>query len=275
MMNEINRCDFTTHHSSIITLQFSYPAMLATFLMQLIAGISLMWTLMPRRQVTSGFFRIQMLLVLGLSVLVTLTAGKFDTAPKLGMLIRNISIGIAVAAFCGSVLWTLERRVVGAVFCFGINVAAMAAIVQIGLRGLTNPGTLPLASLLATAGVLGGTVTGMLLGHWYLTAPTMSIAPLTTLTRVLLIAVVVRLAVSVLCWWTGGEAIHGSLLWSWFALRWAAGIVSPLVLCGMTLRILRYRNTQAATGVLFAAVILSFIGEMSATLLSIELQHPF
>ena len=42
----------------------------------------------------------------------------------------------------------------------------------------------------------------------------------------------------------------------------------------MTLRILRYRNTQAATGVLFAAVILSFIGEMSAALLAGELQRP-
>lgn len=249
--------------------------MLATFLMQLIAGISLMWTLMPRRQVTSGFFRIQMLLVMGLSVVVVLTAGRFEAAPKLGMLIGGIGVGMAIAAFIGSVFWTLERRVAGAVLCFAINIAAMAAVVQIGFNGLPNAGALPLASLLATAGVLGGTVTGMLLGHWYLTAPTMSILPLTKLTQVLLICVLVRLSVSALCWWTGGDAIHGSLLWSWFALRWIAGILAPLLLCGMTLRILRYRNTQAATGVLFAAVILSFIGEMSATLLSSELHRPF
>jgi hypothetical protein len=249
--------------------------MLATFVMQLIAGISLMWTVMPRRQVTSGFFRIQMLLVLGLSVLIVLTAGRFEAAPKLGMLIGNIGLGMAIVAFTGSVFWTLERRVAGAICCFAINFVAMAALVQIGLRGLPNAGILPLASLLATAGVLGGTVTGMLLGHWYLTAPTMSIAPLTSLTRALLIAVVVRLVVSALCWWMGGDAISGSLLWSWFALRWLAGILAPLVLCGMTLRILRYRNTQAATGVLFAAVILSFIGEMSATLLTMELHRPY
>lgn len=249
--------------------------MLATFLMQLIAGISLMWTLMPRRQVTSGFFRIQMLLVLGLSVLIALTAGRFETAPKLGMLIGNLGVGMTIVTFFGSVFWTLERRVAGAICGFVINFVATGALVQIGLRGLVNPGVLPLTSLLATAAVLGGTVTGMLLGHWYLTAPTMSIAPLTSLTRLLLVAVLARLLVSGLCWWTGGDAIHGSLLWSWFALRWIAGILSPLLLCGMTLRILRYRNTQAATGVLFAAVILSFIGEMSATLLSSELHRPF
>lgn len=264
---------FLTHQSLFIPQHFI--TMLATFVMQLIAGISLMWTVMPRRQVTSGFFRIQMLLVLGLSVLVTLTAGRFESDPKLGMLVGNVGVGIAIVAFSGSVFWTLERRVAGGICCFAINIVAMAALVKIGTTGTHYPGVLSITSLLATAGVLGGTVTGMLLGHWYLTAPTMSIAPLTTLTRALLVAVIVRLSVSALCWWTGGDAINGSLLWSWFALRWLAGIVAPLVLCGMTLRILRYRNTQAATGVLFAAVILSFIGEMSATLLSMELHRPY
>ncbi|MDP1797431.1 MAG: hypothetical protein Q8K78_08125 [Planctomycetaceae bacterium] len=252
--------------------------MLALFVMQLIAGISLMWSLMPRRQVTSGFFRIQMLLVLGLSVLVALVAGKFGQQSGLSeTALTGIGIVMATLAFVGSVLWTLERRVPGAICGFAVNWIAMGALVQAGWHGseATSGGVLPLASLLATAAVLGGTVTGMLLGHWYLTAPTMSIAPLSTLTRVLLVAVIVRLIVSGLCWWTGGDAIHGSLLWSWFALRWIAGILSPLVLCGMTLRILRYRNTQAATGVLFAAVILSFIGEMSATLLLSELHRPF
>lgn len=249
--------------------------MLATFVLQLIAGISLMWTLMPRRQVTSGFFRIQMLLVLGLSVLIALVAGRFtDPTGISGSTIRIAAIAMAVTAFVSSVLWTLERRVPGAVGCFVINIVAMATLVQTGLAGETG-GALPVASLLATAGVLGGTVTGMLLGHWYLTSPTMSIQPLTSLTRALLAAVIVRLIVSALCWWTGGEAIHGSLLWSWFTLRWVAGIAAPVVLCGMTLRILRYRNTQAATGVLFAAVILSFIGEMSATLLTMELHRPY
>ncbi|HET6423724.1 MAG TPA: hypothetical protein VFG20_08585 [Planctomycetaceae bacterium] len=247
--------------------------MLATFVMQLIAGISLMWTVMPRRQVTSGFFRIQMLLVLGLSVLVALVAGRFNGDSALsGPVLMAVGISLTVIAFLGSILWTLERRVAGAICCFVINVIAMTTLVQLGLRA---GGVLPMASLLATAGVLGGTVTGMLLGHWYLTAPTMSIAPLSSLTRALLVAVIVRLAVSAAGWWFHSEAIHGSLLWSWFALRWLAGIAAPLVLCGMTLRILRYRNTQAATGVLFAAVILSFIGEMSATLLTMETHHPF
>ena len=38
--------------------------MIAQFALRLVCGISLMWLLMPRRQITSGFFRIQMLLAL-------------------------------------------------------------------------------------------------------------------------------------------------------------------------------------------------------------------
>ena len=47
--------------------------MIAQFALRLICGMSLMWAIMPRRQVTSGFFRIQMLVVMGLGVLATLT----------------------------------------------------------------------------------------------------------------------------------------------------------------------------------------------------------
>ncbi|MDX1966211.1 MAG: hypothetical protein SFV23_03470 [Planctomycetaceae bacterium] len=252
--------------------------MLAQFTLQLIAGISLMWVLMPRRQVTSGFFRIQMLLVLALSVLVALTAGQLGPAtPTDASSIRPetwLGALMGMTAFAGSVLWTLERRKPGGVCAFILWGLSNLAL-DFAVRGTLQPNWLGLLSAGATAGVLGGTVTGMLLGHWYLTAPGMSIDPLVKLTRVLGAALVVRLAVSGLAWHFGGEALQGSLLWTWFALRWLAGILVPLVLCGMTLRILRYRNTQAATGVLFAAVILTFIGELSAALLSSELHRPF
>jgi hypothetical protein len=48
-----------------------------------------------------------------------------------------------------------------------------------------------------------------------------------------------------------------------------------MVVCVMVQRILRYRNTQAATGVLFVGVILTFIGELTADLLQRVLSVPF
>ena len=46
--------------------------MIESFVLKLVTGISLMWLTMPRKEVTDGFFRIQMLVALGLSVLLVL-----------------------------------------------------------------------------------------------------------------------------------------------------------------------------------------------------------
>jgi hypothetical protein len=123
--------------------------------------------------------------------------------------------------------------------------------------------------------MLGGAVTGMLLGHWYLTAPTMSIDPLRRITVYYGIAGVVRLVLSAVALWLGWQALSGSTQLVWLALRWLAGILGPLLVAWMVLRILRYRNTQSATGVLFVGVILTFIGEATAALLYRELSIPF
>jgi hypothetical protein len=257
--------------------------MITQFALLLAHGMSLMWCLMPRRQVTSGFFRIQSLVVLGLSVLAVLAAGRLAPADDASehavrlWWIRGAAIAAAMFAYFGSVLWRVEQRIGGTWCLFGIFAATLA-----GLAGLSlGPGTpSPSAaigafvSLWSSSAVLGGATTGMLLGHWYLTAPTMSIEPLKFVTRLFFGALSFRLLVSAWGWWQAGEALHGSLVWTWFALRWIAGIVSPLVLAVMTDRILRYRNTQAATGVLFAGVILVFLGEMSAALLLAELRQP-
>ena len=60
--------------------------MIAQFALRLICGMSLMWALMPRQHVTSGFFRIQMLVAMGLSVLATLTT---DMQPKLNAVVSS------------------------------------------------------------------------------------------------------------------------------------------------------------------------------------------
>ncbi len=258
--------------------------MITQFALLLSHGMSLMWCLMPRQQVTSGFFRIQSLIVLGLSVLAFLAAGQLnpgqprDVSTNSWSGLQIISLVTGVCAYFSSVFWRLEARSAGTVCLWVMLVTTMAALIS-SAQGFTAAESsraaihvlLHLLSLWSSAAVLGGATTGMLLGHWYLTAPTMSIEPLKRLTWILFAALLVRLAVSACGWLDAGGLIQGSLLWTWMALRWLAGILAPLVLAVMTDRILRYRNTQAATGVLFAAVILVFLGEMSAALLYAEL----
>lgn len=257
--------------------------MIAQFSLRLICGMSLMWALMPRSQVTTGFFRIQMLVVLGLGVLAALTV-ETTSAGASGvdsLLTHTVAVslcaGISVAAFLGSVFWTLGKRGAGTFFVFliAITSACLLPAVVVSREDLgTLQGGFQSVSEWASAAVLGATMTGMLLGHWYLTAPTMSIAPLSRLNGFVGASAVLRLIVSAIALsYAGSQAFVGSH-GLWLAMRWLAGILGPIIVSIMVWRILKYRNTQSATGVLFVGVILAFIGEMSAMLLSRELHLP-
>lgn len=292
--------------------------MIAQFALRLICGMSLMWALMPRRQVTSGFFRIQMLVVMGLGVLAALSdamqaqsAIREASSPELAAvlptpLLASLPAGlIACLGFVGSALWTLERRTGGALFGFavlgastmligipiltigsdGYGIGVRNTILKLGTPAVSSacPWLLAAASEFVGATVLGSTVVGMLLGHWYLTTPTMSIEPLKRLNLFLGIAGVLRFVVSaavVLLFFGGAEDANGRLIGfsaapsTWIGLRWLAGIIGPLVVSLMVWRILKYRNTQAATGVLFVGVILAFIGDTTAALLLSETKLP-
>lgn len=261
--------------------------MITQFALRLICGMSLMWAAMPRRDVTSGFFRIQMLVVMGLAVLAGLT-GKYD-ADAIGISARlafAVLAGVlALLAYCGSIIWTLGRRKSGAAVVFAIAALSTIMLVLLTLEirrvgddtiapANSHPITIVIGEI-ASSLLLGATVTGMLLGHWYLTAPTMSIAPLSRLNSFLFAAAVARFALSGIALGIGTGQLVGLTHLTWLALRWSAGIIGPLGVAVMVWRILKYRNTQAATGVLFVGVILTFIGEMTAVLLLRETGIPF
>lgn len=266
--------------------------MISQFAIRLICGLSVVWCLMPRSQVTSGFFRIQMLVTLGLAVLAAVSVGEIPIAiggsPILTPAsLRATAIAIAILSFMGSVMWTLERRVAGSRFAYAIAAVSVVSTVLlcVSFAGLaTAAGHLYWLSELATALVSGTAVGGMLLGHWYLTAPTMSTSPLNRVNDWLGVIAGLRLvlsSVALLLYWSviDGSAEQQLKFTSthsvWLSLLWIGGIVGPIAVCVMVRRILKYGNTQSATGVLFVGVILAFIGEMSGALLRRELHLPF
>ena len=180
--------------------------------------------------------------------------------------------------FLGSVFWTLQRRRGGTWFAFLIAIVSAVTLLLSSTSSETISsvdGILLFLSELSSASVLGGAVTGMLLGHWYLTAPTMSIDPLSRLNFFYGCATISRFVLSAFALAMAWNELAGMTDFVWLGLRWAAGIVGPIVVFVMVSRILKYRNTQSATGVLFVGVILTFIGEMTATLLYQKLHHPF
>ena len=116
----------------------------------------------------------------------------------------------------------------------------------------------------------------MLLGHWYLNTPTMALAPL----RRLLVAMGVAIAaLAMVC----GSALALELQTSaglaqntllFVLLRWLSGIVGAAGLTGMAWKTLQIPNTQSATGILYVAVIVTFIGELVSLLLSGSAAYP-
>ena len=262
--------------------------MIALFVLKLSAGITLMWFLMPRKQVTDGFFRIQMRLVLGTTVLAALllSSGTTWTDPdprneaiSTAGLLWKLQIAAAVVSYPGSIFWALGRRIPGN-FAIAVMTALCATSVIIhSVRVPNHAGALQqLFSDFATCCVTGSTLTAMLLGHWYLTTPTMSTQPLMWFNRMLAVSAALRMlasglaiarfASSELCVWDTTRSL-------WLAMRLVGGIVVPIVIVLLVWRIMKFRNTQSATGVLFAGLILVFMGEMTGALLERDLRIPF
>ncbi|HIE96419.1 MAG TPA: hypothetical protein EYG03_27190 [Planctomycetes bacterium] len=281
--------------------------MIALFILKLSAGITLMWWLMPRRDVTDGFFRIQMRVLLGLAVLSALLlsggadlsvgapeapviqvrnrsmeTGEFlepearQTSPDVAAQAKIIAIAVAVIAFAGSVFWALGRRLPGNA-C--IHLLTLLTAVSLGLHSwnaATDCGVVQqLLSDFSSAAVLGGVTTGMLLGHWYLTTPTMSIRPLTWFNIAIAVAVLLRLVASGWAVADAGISLSDTTQQMWLGIRWAGGIVVPGLMSVMVWRILKHRNTQSATGVLFATLVVVFMGEMAAGLLEQDVRIPY
>jgi hypothetical protein len=147
--------------------------LLVDFLCRFGWGLSLALVLTPAALVPGGFFRVNLLVILGLSTFAALLARTAVPGPL--WLLPAVT---AIAAWMGSIVWLAERRRAGVFFC-GLCAALLAAA-TVWLSpgwdspGLNSTGRLVLARLLSGL-VVGLTVHAMLLGHWYLNAPGMRV----------------------------------------------------------------------------------------------------
>jgi hypothetical protein len=247
---------------------------LSQFVLRLSFGLALGMALTDPRKVTSGYYRNHLYVLLGLCVLATLVAigapDQFALAPPL--------VG-AIASYLGAVAWLYEKPRAG--------LTALAIVAGATLWGAWDGTVWPhdssLATLLAaldplTGGlVLGFTMAAMFLGHWYLNTPTMAIAPLQRLIVLMGAAIVLRGGVE------GVGLAHDVADHGWpvtqralfIALRWLPGIFGALALAVMAHKTLKIPNTQSATGILYVAVIVTFLGELMALLLGVRTGQPF
>jgi hypothetical protein len=60
------------------------------------------------------------------------------------------------------------------------------------------------------------------------------------------------------------------ITWVFIAMRWLSGLLGTLSLGILTWQTLKIPNTQSATGILYAGVILTFIGELTSQLVAVS-----
>jgi hypothetical protein len=247
--------------------------LLTEFVYRLAFGLALSMALVSPRQVTSGYFRNHLYVLLGLDVLATLIA----LANRERYAVWPPAAG-AVASYLGAVAWLYERAALGRAALLVVAGANLcASLLGIPLDDSQTQELLLLRGLASISGglLLGSTIAAMLLGHWFLNTPTMEIAPLQRLLKLMAGAVVLRATVAavglgLVVHSSGWESVNLALV----SLRWIAGVVAVAGLVWMSWETLRIPNTQSATGILYVAVIVTFLGELVAHLLSQELPYP-
>lgn len=299
---------------------------LLQFVFRLTCGMGLAMAFTDARQVTSGFFRVHLWVLMGLNTFAALAVasgagsplaarGEADAAPRPAAatvaaaagddlpsafgqpfpwgdrrVLLGLSVALAALSYVGAVVWLYEGQRVGKLLLVVVaGVGFTAALLSVpwaspALDGASS-GAVPALSAAAawTLGVLnlgsaslllGTVVTGMLLGHWYLNTPTMKLAPLQRLILGALAAVGLRAAVCAAGWWLGAPTSLGSLAAPLLVFRWLSGLAGVALLAWLALLTLRVPNTQSATGILYAAVILVFLGELLGQLLSATAPFP-
>ncbi|MCA9231399.1 MAG: hypothetical protein KDA57_12155 [Planctomycetales bacterium] len=279
--------------------------LLIQFLLRLSFGLATGMAITSSKQVTSGYFRNHLYVTLGLTSFAAVLSHQF--APEAFW----YAVAAAAASYVGAVGWLYEKATFGKTLLVLVTLCSLLGTLQPMERAAdsaeqastqpvtaasneprTTPAsddelaedshsdsqadTLQIPARISSGLLLGLTIASMLLGHWYLNSPTMEMAPLRRLLLAMAAAVALRVVLASLGLW-GELAYAPSVSGQWLAfvvLRWSFGLVGVAVLAWMAWQTLKIPNTQSATGILYVAVIGTFVGETMALLLSSESLFP-
>ncbi|HET9794911.1 MAG TPA: hypothetical protein VFS34_10640 [Thermoanaerobaculia bacterium] len=245
---------------------------LGTFLLEAAAGTSILLVFFPHRVLGKGFFVLHGAIASAFLLLSAIVAP------------RGSSPALAAGALVLLAAYTLVAR-------SGRPVAAIpwlvvSAAVQVALLGRVSTAAKAPGSAWVFAGSLlgallfGSVLLTMNLGHWYLVARSLP-------TRLLFGAAagysalaaaraaylgLVAAVVPNPDGWEALTSLDRDLLFFLFRILW--GIVGPVALSYFVFQTSRMRSNQAATGLLYVALIFVLIGELLASYLTVLTRFP-
>ncbi len=172
--------------------------------------------------------------------------------------------------------WSARQATVFRGLCLLGGSSGIAAACILGLQSAVERGAAPL--LIVAGQILGSLLMGSitvswLLGHAYLTATKMTIAPLRHMSRTLMVCAGMRvlfLPCSVLAVWWSGNLVGSEILrlagnhWLILSIRVAVGLVAVSVFAYMVNDCVKRRSTQSATGILYFGSVFAYIGELAS-----------
>ena len=200
---------------------------------------------------------------------------------QLGLLITMVALILAQLAFVQVAFRKTQRLIAAA----GFAVAVLAGtnllhemMVPLGTAVRFPPKvwsmSMQAAGAAGVAALAGPALMDMLLGHAYLTASKMTIAPFRRLNLFVAAMLFVRMNLA-------GVATLVMPRETWardglFVLtRWLVGLLVPAVFLYMAHDCIKRRSTQSATGILYVAGVLIFVGEIVALYLVRNSGLPF
>jgi hypothetical protein len=239
--------------------------MLADFAVRLAFGLVAALSLTSWRAVPVRFFSIQSQIALALLVLAALSHGTSSGASAgLWLLVMG-----AAASYLATLAWGLGLPTLATALDLLVLAVTGAWMVLVS----RHPDAGSWAWMVADRGVsgllLGATLHSMLLGHYYLTAPAMSITPLTRSLDLIMIALAARCVLAGIDAWSPGAGSTGhpsavpSLDLVMLAIRWGMGVLGAGVSVYLARRTAAIRSTQSATGILYITTIFVLFGELA------------
>lgn len=271
--------------------------MVATLLYSIAGGMLSILATARVEQIAWKFLRFMGFVVLALSSGVTIWMYRSATSPPNEATMSMIGLGVLAALGAVFVVlfspiagrWSRSFRVIcGLLGAAGVAAASLSAVGNLRAGADARPllpSAIPLVILgqVLSALMLGSITVAWLLGHAYLTATKMTIAPLRHFSRMLSWTVAVRILFMlvglVIAWQAqgGGNApIFRQLAHSWLivVLRVGVGLLAVAVFAYMVADCVRLRSTQSATGILYFGSVMAYVGELASRQLIYELGWP-
>lgn len=256
----------------------SWNALGAQFCLELSFGVLFALAFVPKAPVGVLFYRIMgttAFVPLFLAGLVPLLSGRnrWNDPAIVASVLALVAYPIVTGPFRGR-KWAFALA-----WSLACNIVALVATIA-HARTIESRGALALGSLsaMATGCVAGSVGLAMVLGHWYLTIPTLHVRHLQRLNRLTVISMLCCLTIVSITCAVFSDALNsaetpllGAFGLFYLGTRLTAGLLLPMLFAWMAAGSLKYQNTRSATGILYASTILVLIG----TAVSISLQDSY